>query len=52
MKDKILELINTDENRMKAVWLLESVRPVVDMGRDALDCIEQRIDVALDTVES
>ena len=52
MKDKLLNLIDTDENRMKVVWLLESVRPVLDKGRNALDCIEQRIEVALETVES
>ena len=52
MKEKILELIDTDENRMKAIWLLESVRPVLDKGREAIDCIEQRIEVALETVES
>ena len=52
MKDKILNLINTDENRMKAVWILESVRPVLDKGREAIDCIESRLEVALETVES
>ena len=52
MKEKILELINTDENRMKAVWLLESVRPVLDKGREAIDCLESRLEVALETVES
>ena len=52
MKEKILELINTDENRMKAVWILESVRPVLDKGREAIDCIESRLEVALETVES
>ena len=52
MKDKILNYINTDENRMKAVWLLESVRPVLDKGREAIDCIESRLEVALETVES
>ena len=52
MKETILNLIDTEENRMKAIWLLESVRPVLDKGREALDCIESRIEVALDTVES
>ena len=52
MKEKILELINTDENRMKAVWILESVRPVLDKGREAIDCIESRLEVELETVES
>ena len=51
MKEKILELINTQENRMKAVWLLETIRPVLDKGRTALDCAEERIDQTLSTVE-
>ena len=52
MKEKIINYIDTDENRLKAVWILESVRPVLDKGREALDCLESRLEVALETVES